>query len=201
MKILYLTPGIFDKGGISRYNRYQISALRDIAGAENVRAISLLGPHDSQVRLRNVFHVDWHSGQVDVNFRMKARFVVHAFRLASQFKPDLIWSGHLHYSGLMVPLEALTRATTVVQHYGHKIWTPRPGRPDIRWGLRRMDYMVSDCNFTAEYICQNLLRGGSACHVGLRGCGDDDARNAGKSCTAALWHPGSRDAFCRPHPG
>ena len=44
MKILYLTPGCFDKGGISRYNRYQIQALRMLAGAENVFVFSLLGP-------------------------------------------------------------------------------------------------------------------------------------------------------------
>src|SRR6266576_3588866 len=44
LKILYLTPGCFDKGGISRYSRYQIRGLRELVGEENVFVHSFLGP-------------------------------------------------------------------------------------------------------------------------------------------------------------
>ena len=43
MKVIYITPGCFDKGGISRYCRYQISAIREIFGKENTYIMSLLG--------------------------------------------------------------------------------------------------------------------------------------------------------------
>ena len=42
-RILYLTPGCFDKGGISRYSRYQIECLREIHGEAAVTVQSLLG--------------------------------------------------------------------------------------------------------------------------------------------------------------
>ena len=42
-KYLYITPGCFDKGGISRYSRYQITAIREIFGYDKVSVFSLLG--------------------------------------------------------------------------------------------------------------------------------------------------------------
>ena len=60
-RILYLTPGCFDKGGISRYGRYQIEALREVIGAENVRVLSLLGPDGDE--FETDFDVAWHSGR------------------------------------------------------------------------------------------------------------------------------------------
>ena len=58
MKILYITPGCFDKGGISRYNRYQITACRELFGKENVKVFSLLGPSDDD--FEDPFSVEWH---------------------------------------------------------------------------------------------------------------------------------------------
>ena len=44
MKVLVLTPGIYDKGGISRYNRFQIRALRECYGLQAIKVLSKLGP-------------------------------------------------------------------------------------------------------------------------------------------------------------
>ena len=41
-----MTTGCFDKGGISRYNRYQITALREILGDKNVKVFSLSPPRE-----------------------------------------------------------------------------------------------------------------------------------------------------------
>ena len=58
-KILYLSPGCFDKGGISRYNRYQITALREILGDKNVKVFSLLPPQEGD--FEDHFEVSWHA--------------------------------------------------------------------------------------------------------------------------------------------
>src|SRR6185312_904487 len=86
MKILYLTPGCFDKGGISRYTRYQISALREIVGPRNVHALSLLGPDEDS--LEEPFEVDFHaSGN---SRRDKAALMLRAVTLTAQVRPDVI---------------------------------------------------------------------------------------------------------------
>ncbi|HEY1942337.1 MAG TPA: hypothetical protein VGH40_09465, partial [Roseiarcus sp.] len=60
LRILYLTPGCYDKGGISRYCRYQIQALRENHGAERVTVLSLLGP--DQNGFEEPFAVSWRGG-------------------------------------------------------------------------------------------------------------------------------------------
>ena len=86
MRILYLTPGCFDKGGISRYTRYQMTALRAIVGAENVHALSLHGPDEDSIE--EPFEVEFHaSGKSPGD---KARFLLHAAAIAARARP--IWS-------------------------------------------------------------------------------------------------------------
>ena len=58
-KILYISPGCFDKGGISRYNRYQIKALRELLGERNVKVFSLLPPQDGD--FEDQFEVTWNA--------------------------------------------------------------------------------------------------------------------------------------------
>jgi phosphatidylinositol alpha-1,6-mannosyltransferase len=67
VKVFYMTPGCFDKGGISRYSRYQLTALREIYGENNVRAISMLGPQGDS------FDVFWHAN--GNGFFSKLRFI------------------------------------------------------------------------------------------------------------------------------
>jgi phosphatidylinositol alpha-1,6-mannosyltransferase len=57
MKVLHATPGVFDKGGISRYGRFQIRAIRDLMGDASVRVASMLGPDADS--FETPFHVDW----------------------------------------------------------------------------------------------------------------------------------------------
>ena len=62
MKILYLTLGCFDKGGISRYCRYQITALREIIGSENLRVLSLRGLDKES--FEDPFEVTYYTGKI-----------------------------------------------------------------------------------------------------------------------------------------
>lgn len=159
MKILYLTPGVFDKGGISRYNRHQITALRELLGQTQVTVVSLLGPSNSARDLEAPFSVDWLGERAEAGKADQARFAAAVFRYAVRLKPALIWSAHMYYSALAHSLARWVGARSVVQVYGREAWTPRPSRPDIIWGLRRCDYVTSDSHFTAEYLEQTYRQG------------------------------------------
>ena len=148
MKLLYLTPGVFDKGGISRYNRHQISALRDLLGADQVKVVSLLGPTGTASDLETSFDVNrFCNGS-------KSSFLREAMRLAGETKPELVWCAHLYFAGFSHLLAQLAGALDVVQVYGREAWSPRWHRPDAGWGLRRARYAVADCHATADYVKQ-----------------------------------------------
>lgn len=159
MRVLYLTPGVFDKGGISRYNRHQITALRELLGQTKVTVVSLLGPSNSARDLEAPFSVDWMGERAEAGKAGEARFAAALFRYAVRLKPTLIWSAHMYYSALAHSLARWVGARSVVQVYGREAWTPRPSRPDILWGLRRCDYVTSDSHFTAEYLERTFRQG------------------------------------------
>lgn len=152
MRVLYLTPGVFDKGGISRYGRYQIQALRDLVGDENVRVVSLMSPESGHPALESPFSVDWHGPGNGLPLDEKAAFTSAALRFARRQRPDLIWCGLVNCSGVGWLAARIAGAHVITQVYGHEVWTPRRFRPDISWGLRHSDHLVSDCHFTARYI-------------------------------------------------
>ncbi len=146
MRLLYLTPGCFDKGGISRYSRYQITALREICGESSVQVLSLLGLDDES--FETPFHVEWNAG--GNGLLNKVSFAAKLFQFALTRKPDLIWTAHVSFSALVRIAGALTGAKTVVNEYGLEAWSDL-GR-DAAWGLRGMTEVVSDCHFTAEWM-------------------------------------------------
>ncbi len=147
MRILYLTPGCFDKGGISRYNRYQIKALREIAGEENVRVLSVLGPTAESIE--DPFHADWAAG--GVGLRSKIAYVSRTFREARGFRPDIMWPAHVNLSALARASAALRSGLKVVLNvYGTEVWSG--WRASNRWGWQGVEYIVSDCHATADYL-------------------------------------------------
>lgn len=154
MKILYLTPGVFDKGGISRYTRFQIQALRELIGEENLIVLSLLGPKGSENDFEESFMTNWHGNTNGNLFFQIVKFSIISFIYSLKNKPDIIWSGHLNYSGLIYALSTLFNSKSVVQIYGREVWTPRKFRPDINWGFENCDHIISDCHFTANYVDQ-----------------------------------------------
>lgn len=152
MKVLYLTPGVFDKGGISRYGRYQIQALRDLVGTANVRVISMTSPGTDH--FEQPFQVEWTSSAIGL--RAKLAMTAAIFRLALRFRPDVMWAAHINLSGVSKAIATLIGATSVTQVYGREIWGPQ--RWDATWGLRKSRYVVSDCLFTARYMEERGLR-------------------------------------------
>lgn len=159
MKVLYLTPGVFDKGGISRYNRYQINALRDVFGVKQVGVVSSLGPSQSDGDLETAFEVDWHGSSDSTSRNSKLDFLLATLRFGVRGRPDVIWAAHLNYAALAHLMARAFGSKSVVQVYGLEVWTPRARRPDIPWGLRKCDHAVSDCHFTADYVETNFRLG------------------------------------------
>lgn len=147
-KILHLTPGCFDKGGISRYSRYQVSALREIVGTERVRALSLLGPgRDS---FETPFQVDWHGSTPVATIAGRAGFVAHAIRQAVFWRPDVIHCAHVNLAPLVTWLASLCGARTVLNVYGLELWSGLSGTR--RAHMARMDRVVADCHATADHV-------------------------------------------------
>jgi phosphatidylinositol alpha-1,6-mannosyltransferase len=149
MKVLYLTPGCFDKGGISRYSRFQIQALREIVGDDNVRTYSLLPRQAGD--FEDKFDVTWSPGTT-VHALNKAAFAFNILACTLAWRPDVIWTAHVNISGFALLLAKLVKARTVLNTYGLEVWS---GLSAIReLGLKRSENVMSDCHFTAQYLVQ-----------------------------------------------
>lgn len=153
-RVLYLTPGVFDKGGISRYNRAQLQALRELLGSAQVVALSLLGPAGSSRDLETSFPVDWAGPAPSASYSGRSAFFWQALRFAFRFRPDLVWCAHVNYGFFAHLLARAAGARSVLQVYGREVWTPRRMRPDVSWGLRLSQHLIADCHFTADYVRQ-----------------------------------------------
>ena len=150
MRILYITPGCFDKGGISRYSRYQISALREIVGSENVRTLSLLGPDEEA--FEDGFDVDWSGTSRFGNISMADRisFAGHILKLATLWRPNVVHSAHVNFSPLLRMAGRLSGASTALNVYGLEIWS---GLSKMRrHHMKHVSQVIADCHFTARYV-------------------------------------------------
>lgn len=145
-KILYVTPGCFDKGGISRYNRYQIKCIRELFGENNVRVISLFGPDQNEIE--EPFQVYWHG--ITNSFLDKTRFTYIIFKTIIFWKPKLILIAHVNFSGVIVFFAKLFGIRTILNIYGFEVWSGMT--LDAKIGLKRSDFIISDCHYTANYV-------------------------------------------------
>jgi phosphatidylinositol alpha-1,6-mannosyltransferase len=160
MKILYLTPGCFDKGGISRYNRFQIQAIREIVGDSNAKVYSVR--QTKQGDFEEPFDVSW-VPHTDFHLVNKVEFASMATLEAFRWRPDIIWVAHVYMSGFALMLGKLVNAKVVVNAYGLEIWS---GLGKLReWGLKSANEVISDCFFTARYLEQNRFRPQGSVHV------------------------------------
>src|SRR5258705_13604795 len=113
-RILYLTPGCFDKGGISRYNRYQIRSLGELYGFDRIRVLSLFGPATDD--LGKEFEVYWHGRKNDLF--SKIGFVCSSIVQGLFWRPDFIFVAHVNFSGLAWWVARLCGAKTILNIYG-----------------------------------------------------------------------------------
>jgi phosphatidylinositol alpha-1,6-mannosyltransferase len=147
--MLYLSIGVFDKGGVARYSRYQIRALRELLGTREVTALSVREPEPGG--FEEPFGVDYYAGGLD--WQSRIRFGLAAWRKSHHMRaPRLVWASHL-YLGLLgwMVRRLLGRGTKlVVNIYGEEIWSGRVSQH--KWVLRRADLVIADCHFSADYV-------------------------------------------------
>jgi len=152
VRILYLTPGCFDKGGISRYSRYQVKVWREILGQDSVKVLSLLGPKPDG--FEEPFEVDWSGGEC--TRKTKARFVARSLECAVRYRPDIVHSAHVNIGGLAHGMAKSIGARSLLNVYGLEVWSGM--RRDARLGLKLSDMVISDCEWTARWIEEHNLR-------------------------------------------
>jgi phosphatidyl-myo-inositol dimannoside synthase len=166
VRILYLTPGCFDKGGISRYSRYQIIALRALCGSDNVRVMSLLGPDANG--FEQPFPVTWHGtgrgigGAIEqnqknsrVSFRDRAMFSTRTMALAAMWRPDIIHSAHVNFGPLLTAARRAAGGQSVLNVYGLEIWSGLSNAR--RKHMLRTGRIIADCHYTARYVTAEKL--------------------------------------------
>ena len=151
-RIVYLTPGVFDKGGISRYCRFQIRALRDLLGEDAVSVLSLAppGPGDFE----DSFAVDFAS--FGSSRTGKVLFGVASVAAGLEEHPSAVWCAHLHFGPLGLAVARLARAPFVLNVYGSEVWTEVTRARAIV--LDRSERVVSDCYNTRSYMDERGLR-------------------------------------------
>lgn len=152
MKILYLTPGCFDKGGVSRYCRYQIQAFRQLYGNDSLYVVSLLGPDDNA--FEGDFDVQWHGSSNDI--WDKLGFIRETVSKSIGWKPDILWCAHVNLSGLACMIAKILNVRVILNVYGLEVWSAK--RKDADWGLRKSDHIVSDCWNTRDYLLKEKIR-------------------------------------------
>ncbi len=152
-RILFLTPGCFDKGGISRYCRYQIDALREIVGTKNVRVLSLLGPDPEG--FETPYTVSWHGRSAPADYVARVCFTLQALQQAILWRPNVIHCAHVNFTPLLSVLKAISGATTVLNVYGLELWS---GLTAARRGhLARVDHIIADCHATADHVIAGAM--------------------------------------------
>lgn len=149
LRVLYLTPGCFDKGGISRYCRYQIQTARELGDLVDIRVLSMMGPDGDGFEVP--FHVDWY-GAPRVGQTSRARFALMAAWATLIWRPHVVHVAHVNYAPLAAFLARVVSARTLLNVYGLEIWS---GLSRFRQNsMRSMDRIIADCHFTANYVVE-----------------------------------------------
>ena len=156
-----MTTGCFDKGGVSRYSRYQISALRTLAGEENVRVLSILGR--GKADFETPFSVTWCGNNPTSKLSNKLGLICRALYESLKWKPDVIVTAHINLSPLALMLARLSGSKTVLNVYGLEIWSGLS--KSKKKALAMSDHVISDCHFTKNHIVDNGLRNSKPIHV------------------------------------
>lgn len=150
MKVLLIATGVFLKGGIERYTRYQYKALQESYGNENVILASLLGGEldNSFEEEIEVEYVQGGIGLVD-----KVRFVFKCLQLIRKKKIELVICNHRQLSIIGYLGQVLFKVAYITNVYGLEIWS---GMNKVeKNALLSSSSLIGDCNFILKYINEN----------------------------------------------
>jgi len=115
--------------------------------------MSLLGPDKFQIEEH--FDVDY-VGSPKNSVWQQIKFSIHFIWMAIRLKPKYIIIAHVNFSGLAVLISKLIGAKSILNVYGLELWSGMS--KDASFGLSKVDFIISDCHNTKEYLVQNNLR-------------------------------------------
>lgn len=145
-EILYLATDFFLKGGIQRYSRAQVNAIREAVGARRVTTLSV---HSAGARaFEEPFQTDYAGGGTSLAHRI--RYVQACFHFVSKKRYDVVWVNHISLLPLGVLLSKIFHISHVILNiYGLEMWSNL--RFQNRWFLHYATKIIADCHFTANY--------------------------------------------------
>lgn len=147
MKVLIVATGVFMKGGIERYTRYQYAALQQILGKDKVYLASLLGKNTEGV-FEDEIQVEYIQG--GISWKDKIAFIVNCIHLVRQKGARLLIINHRQLAIIGWLSKFLYNTKYITNVYGLEIWS---GMNFIeRFALFNSDGIIGDCNFILQYI-------------------------------------------------
>jgi|GEM_PF-9172 len=146
MKILFLASDITKtKGGIQVFNQHLLGALVDSGCAVSVISINDTDiPEHARYSFLPIARAPL--------FR-KPRFILHAFREAVAFKPDIILCGHINFSFLCLQLKRIFKLPYITLTHGIEAWQVKGLK---KAGLCNSHRIISVSAFTKEKILKEL---------------------------------------------
>lgn len=151
MKVLFVATGVFLKGGIERYTRYQYRALQKQYGVDNVFLASLLGHSES-----NSFEedIDVHYVQGGISLKDKVLYLIKCLFLIRELRIDLVLCNHRQLSIIGYIASKIFGVKFITNVYGLEIWS---GMNKVEThALFKSDMIVGDCNFIIDYIKEHF---------------------------------------------
>jgi len=147
MKVLFLGSDVFAKGGIPRYAIYQIKALKEIYGNENVFVFSLYD-YNPQNAFEDRIKTDYI--QSGISFYDKLSYTKKTLSFIKEKKIELVIIDHIQLSIIAYFAKKLIKIKYITNVYGIEVWTNVKKRDII--GLKNSNLIIGDCNFVLNYV-------------------------------------------------
>lgn len=151
MNVLVLATDVFKKGGIQRYTRYQIQALKENLDFKNVFVFSLLGK-DPKNSFEEDILLDYSAGGIGLFSKMS--FAIKVFVFLRKENINLIICNHASLSPIAFFAKKIMGVRYLVNVYGLEIWS------GLNWfksaGLKNADGIIGISKFTLSYLENNL---------------------------------------------
>ncbi|MFO0985678.1 MAG: glycosyltransferase family 4 protein, partial [Planctomycetota bacterium] len=142
---------VFARGGIQRYSRHQVRALRELHGDAKLSVLSLLPP--AEHGFEDPVEVEaWHGSTH--RWLRNWRYTWRALRLARGKWFDLVLCNHVSLAPVALLIKRLLGTPYCVNTYGMEVWS---GLSRARMaGLRHADAIFPDCRFTRDHLVHEL---------------------------------------------
>jgi len=151
MNVLILATDVFKKGGIQRYTRYQIQALKENPYLDKVFVFSILNKNPKNI-FEEEIEIDYIAG--GTSFFKKIIFIIKVLFFCKKNNINLIICNHISLGQVAFFIKKISGISYTVNVYGLEIWSGLR-RFEIL-GLKNADGVIGVSNFTLNYIEKEL---------------------------------------------